>query len=75
MKSYLLHVLLSLDRLLNALVGGHGLETLSGHAGRSAGAGHRWACVLCRVLAWFDRDHCQDAARRDRERAERFLRG
>lgn len=49
------------DQALNAaLVGRPGSEdeTVSSRAGKAAQRGHKWGCLLCRMLDWFDPRHC-----------------
>ena len=48
----------SFDQLANTAFGGHEDETISSRAGKAARKGKPWACVLCRLLDWFDPDHC-----------------
>lgn len=48
-----------LDEGLNVLTGGDANETLSSRAGKAARAQQPWACLLCRVLNWISKDHCE----------------
>lgn len=57
-KLWFANVLLSLDMLGNALLGGDPFETISSRAGKSKNA---WACYLCRFLDWLQKDHCKNA--------------
>lgn len=56
--NYLLNILIALDQMLNALIGGYPDETISLHAARDRDKGALWGCVLCRVLDLFDKNHC-----------------
>lgn len=58
MKQWFWNQLIALDQTVNALLGGDPDETISSRAGKAQGEGKRWACVLCRLLNVFDRDHC-----------------
>lgn len=58
MIQYLLNVLAGIDRACNAVLGGDPRETISSRAQKAQAAGKRWACVLCRFLDIFQRDHC-----------------
>lgn len=58
MRSYFLNLLIALDQLGNAIVAGDPDETISSRAGKAQRAGRRWGCILCRMLDWFERDHC-----------------
>lgn len=49
----------SYDQLANTAFGGSEDETISSRAGKQARKGKRWACVLCKLLDRFDRDHCE----------------
>lgn len=54
-----LPVLVSIDFLVNAVWGGDPEETISSRAGKLVRAGDRgFAYVLCRMLNWFQKDHC-----------------
>ena len=55
---YLMNWLRWLDEGLNVLTGGDANETMSSRAGKGMQKGKRWACVLCRFLYIFQRDHC-----------------
>lgn len=55
-------ILLAYDRLGNAATGGEDGETISSRANRGRVEGVRGWCILCRVLDWFDKDHCQKSA-------------
>lgn len=46
------------DRALNVACGGSSDETMSSRAGKGMKEGKRWACVLCRFLDLFQKDHC-----------------
>lgn len=58
--AYLFRVLLSLDRLLNAIFGGHHLETISGRLGKLELEGNKKACAFCKLLSglFLDPGHC-----------------
>ena len=59
MKNYLINQLIALDQVANAILGGYPDETISLRAARERDLnGKKWACVLCRVLDWFEKDHC-----------------
>lgn len=70
MKAYLLRVLVAWDSFLNVVFLGTPDETISSRAALAWRAGRRWGCVLCRVLDWFQKDHCIDAIAADIARAE-----
>lgn len=55
-------ILLAYDRLGNAATGGEDKETISSRANRGRLAGVRGWCILCRILDWFDKDHCARSA-------------
>lgn len=57
-KRYIWNLLIAFDQLGNALRGGDPDETISSAAGKAMRNGKRWACVLCRFLNWFEKDHC-----------------
>jgi hypothetical protein len=53
------HIALSYDQLGNVVFNGSEDETISSRAGLAAIKGRRWACILCRFLDWFQKDHCE----------------
>jgi hypothetical protein len=55
---YFLNWAVVLDVALNTILGGDPHETLSSRAGKALTKKQRWACVLCRCLDLFQKDHC-----------------
>jgi hypothetical protein len=55
---WLRQVLRGLDHLLNAILGGDATQTVSLRAALARDTGTRWGCILCKVLDWFQKDHC-----------------
>lgn len=53
------HIALAYDQLANAATGGSEDETISSRAGRLRKEGRGWACFLCHVLDWLEKDHCK----------------
>lgn len=64
-KRWFWNVLISVDQLGNTLAGGDPDETISSRAGKAKQEGKRWGCVLCRILNWFDRGHCDKSIEPD----------
>ncbi|MFC4518622.1 hypothetical protein [Cupriavidus pinatubonensis] len=58
MKRYIWNLLIAIDQFGNAVAGGDPDETISSRAGKAMREGKRWGCLLCRLLNWFERDHC-----------------
>lgn len=58
LKRYLMNWLRWLDAGANVATGGDANEMLSSRAGKAMLKGRRWACILCRFLDLFQRDHC-----------------
>lgn len=54
---------LALDRLVNALLHGSAVETLSARAGRAAARGAWWGRAVCWLLDRLDPGHCERAVR------------
>lgn len=59
MKRIFWNVLIGIDQTINAAFAGDPDETISSRAGKEARSGKRWACVLCRLLDFFEKDHCE----------------
>ncbi|RDI99515.1 hypothetical protein DVT68_01250 [Dyella solisilvae] len=49
------------DELGNVSANGKENTTISARAARARNAGRRWGCVLCKILNWFQKDHCDKA--------------
>lgn len=56
---YFFNILLGLDQLANAILGGDPQETISSRADKAMREGKRWGCILCKVLSLIQKDHCQ----------------
>lgn len=79
MSGWLFNVLVSLDQFLNVLLGpslnailkpvakfGYPDETLSSVFGKNVESGTCRACrFMCRMLHWFDKNHCQESIESD----------
>lgn len=60
MKQYFWNVLIGIDQFANTIIGGDPDETISSRAGKAATRCQ--ACrYLCRVLHWFDKNHCVES--------------
>jgi hypothetical protein len=55
---YILTVLLALDQLVNALIGGYADETLSYRIAIAAQEGKQYGCVLCKLIELVIPGHC-----------------
>jgi hypothetical protein len=49
------------DELANVGANGKPNTTISARSARARNAGRRWGCVLCKVLNWFQANHCDIA--------------
>jgi hypothetical protein len=58
---YFARVFVGLDVFVNALIGGHPKETISSRAAKDRNRGRFLGCVLCKILDWIDKDHCDKA--------------
>lgn len=65
MKQYIWNILISLDQFFNTVWFGDPDETISSRAGKAAKQNKRWACILCKFLDLFDRDHCNKSIEHD----------
>lgn len=59
LRRYALRILIAVDQLANTLLGGDPDETISDSLYRHKTEGAPFACVLCRFLDTFERDHCR----------------
>jgi len=64
--SYFRRLFVAVDQLLNVIFGGDPDETMSSRAGKDARRGKVFACILCKFLDLFEKDHCEKAIERDR---------
>lgn len=71
MRHHLLQILIALDQLVNALLGGWADETLSSRAWRTEAKGRAWGRVtrpLIDALASpFEREHCRASFESERD--------
>jgi hypothetical protein len=60
-RHYTHGVLVALDRLTNAFLGGQDNETISSRVGRAALAGKRWGLIMQRIINWLmnNPNHCR----------------
>ena len=67
MKRYFWNVLISLDQLLNTILGGDPDETISSRMGKSIERKDncRICIFLCKVLNLIDKDHCKKSIEYD----------
>ena len=66
-------ILIALDQLINALIGGNADETLSARAHRMRVKGHRywgWTAGAIDKLFFWQRGHCHAAYQREHERKD-----
>lgn len=65
-KTYFWNVMLGIDQLANAIIGGDPDETISSRMGKNIREGK---CKLCKVICYFlnkiDPNHCRDAIESD----------
>lgn len=71
-KKYIINVLIALDQLANALLGGDPDETISSRAGRMLKLKNKplWARILCWFLDFIDPNHCIDAVEKEEGKDE-----
>lgn len=63
---YCKNLLIAIDQLVNALLGGHADETLSSRAHRARLIGKPLAAEVIDWLFFFDKDHCREAFESER---------
>ena len=62
---YFWNILIAIDQLGNAVIGGDPDETISSRAGKDKKKGRKWAIYLCWVLNKIDTDHCKESIEDD----------
>ena len=63
---YIKNILIGVDQLANAVIGGDPDETISSRAGKEVRSGKGWGWkFLCLVLNKFDKNHCQKSIEED----------
>lgn len=66
MKRYVWNLLISIDQLANALLGGYPDETLSSRMGKRVIKKKCKVCkMICRLLDLIDKDHCYKSIEKD----------
>lgn len=61
MRRYLWNFLVSIDQLLNTILGGDPDETVSSRAAKARDSGKKWGKVVCSVLDRIDPEHCEES--------------
>jgi hypothetical protein len=61
---YLWNFLIALDQFANTILGGSPDETISSRLGKRVDTS-RFACVICKVLDLFQKDHCKKSIELD----------
>lgn len=54
-------IAVAIDDLTNVACNGTLGQTISFRAATAMQSGRRWGCILCRVLDFIQKNHCQDA--------------
>lgn len=57
-SSWIMRILIAVDRLFNAIFRGKDRETISHRAARARSQGKTWGCILCRLLDLVNPGHC-----------------
>lgn len=76
MRVYILHILIAIDQLATALIGGFPDETLSSYAWRMEQQGKPWGRITRPLIDWLaltlfgDEDHCARSTASERARAQ-----
>jgi hypothetical protein len=65
MKRYIINILIGIDQLFNAILGGDPDETISSRIGKSAIKGNSISKILSRMLDIFDKNHCGESIEKD----------
>lgn len=65
MKKYIWNLLISIDQFFNAVFGGDPDETISSRMGKRARKGDKLGIMVCRVLNFFDKGHCEKSIESD----------
>lgn len=59
MKRYFWSLLIALDQLLNAVMGGQPDETISSRCAKLWLEGDGFGCFMCKILDFFQKNHCR----------------
>lgn len=63
---YIFNILVSIDQLVNTLIGGDLDESLSSRMGKRINSGNCFGCyIICRILHFIDPDHCRKSIEED----------
>ena len=64
---YVKNLLIAIDQLANTIFGGDPDETISSRCGKYVRRNRGWfPCQLCKILNWFQKDHCIQSIEEDR---------
>lgn len=62
-KRYLFNLLIAIDQIFNAILGGDPDHTISGRLGKCE---KKWCRFICKILDIFDKNHCKNSIEWDR---------
>lgn len=66
MKRYIWNILIALDDLMNAILGGNGQETMSSRMGKHLAKHDCPFCnFMCKLLNYIQKDHCVKSIEKD----------
>ena len=67
MKKYLFNILISIDQLINTILGGCPDETISSRMGKHVVKKDNFICnIICKLLNLIDENHCVKSIEYDR---------
>lgn len=73
LKKYFINIVIAIDQLCNAILGGDPDETISSRLGKVVARNaesNNLAWLICYVLDWIDPGHCRDAIEKDEGKDE-----
>lgn len=71
-KKWIWNILISIDQLANTLTGGDPDETICSRAAKAMREKKVWGCILCKLLDFYEKDHCVKSLEEDEGKNEVF---
>jgi len=65
LKKWIWNLAISLDQLVNTILGGDPDETLCSRAAKAKRENKLWGRLLCKIMDYFDKGHCENSIEKD----------
>jgi hypothetical protein len=72
LKKWIWNLIISIDQLANTITGGDPDETICSRAAKAMRDKKMWGCVFCKLLDFYEKDHCTKSLEEDEGKNQVF---